>query len=177
VAFIKAVSPAVAIYMAGIGNPYGHPAPQTIANLQSVGAQVYGTDKDGTITITIDANGYKIGTSKAPVRAPPTTTMVANNPSAALSLEIVSVTSPAPTGSAATLTAKTLPGTACTITVYYKSGPSKAQGLAPKSADSSGTVSWTWNIGRSTTPGSWRIVVTASLNGQTVTQETHFTVQ
>jgi micrococcal nuclease len=79
-------------------------------------------------------------------------------PPAALSLEIVSVTSPTAPGSTATLTAKTLPGAACTITVYYKSGPSKAQGLVPKNADSNGMVSWNWNVGSKTTPGSWRIV-------------------
>jgi hypothetical protein len=77
-AFLKAASPAVAVYSAGLGNTYGHPAPQTITNLQSVGARILGTDKDGTITITIDANGYKINTSKIAARAPPTPTVVAN---------------------------------------------------------------------------------------------------
>ena len=42
---------------------------------------------------------------------------------------------------------------ACKIIVMYKSGPSKAQGLGPTSADASGVASWTWTIGPSTTLG------------------------
>jgi beta-lactamase superfamily II metal-dependent hydrolase len=59
VAFLKAVSPAVAVYSAGLGKSHGHPAPQTIANLQNVGARILGTDKDGTITLRIDATGER----------------------------------------------------------------------------------------------------------------------
>jgi micrococcal nuclease len=103
--------------------------------------------------------------------APPPTTP------AKLTLEIVSVTSPVSPGANATLVAKTAPGAQCSITVYYKSGPSTAQGLYSKTADSSGTVSWTWKVGTRTTPGSWRIVVNASLGDQTASQSTYFTVQ
>jgi beta-lactamase superfamily II metal-dependent hydrolase len=93
-----------------------------------------------------------------------------------LFLEIVSVTSPVGKGYTATLQAKTLPGASCTIAVYYKSGISTASGLYPKEADSNGNVAWSWKVGTRTTPGSWRIVVTASLNGKTVSQTTYFTV-
>ena len=93
-----------------------------------------------------------------------------------LMLQIISVTSPVAQGSNATLVANTSPGANCDITVYYKSGPSTASGLSPKISDSHGTVSWTWKVGANTTPGSWRIVVSVTLNGQTVTQETSFTV-
>jgi competence protein ComEC len=177
VAFLKAVSPAVAVYSAGLGNSYGHPATQTIANLQNVGAQIYGTDKDGTITVSIDANGYKINTSKIAARAPPTPTAGVIVAPGILSLEIVSVTNPVDAGSFATLQARTLPGADCDIAVYYKSGASVAQGLNPKNAGSDGMVSWTWKVGSRTSSGSWRIVVMASLNGQSITQETHFTVK
>jgi hypothetical protein len=85
----------------------------------------------------------------------------------------VSVTSPVSKGSYASLTAKTSPNASCSITVYYKSGPSKASGLEPKTADANGMVSWTWKVGASTTSGAWRIVV--NCNG--VTKETTFTVQ
>jgi len=93
-----------------------------------------------------------------------------------LFLEIVSVTSPIGKGNTATLRAKTIPGADCTITVYYKSGPSSASGLYSKKADSGGSVSWSWKVGTRTTSGSWRIVVTASLDGDTVSQTTNFTV-
>jgi len=93
-----------------------------------------------------------------------------------IELEIVSRTSPVSPGVYATLEARAPPGALCTIAVYYKSGRSTAQGLYSKQADSNGDVSWTWKVGTRTTPGNWRIVVTATYEGQTVSQETYFTV-
>ncbi len=93
-----------------------------------------------------------------------------------LFLEVVTVTTPIGKGYTATLKAETLPGAYCTIVVYYKSGPSTAAGLYPKEADSEGNVSWSWKVGTRTTPGSWRIVVKATLDGETVSQTTYFTV-
>jgi beta-lactamase superfamily II metal-dependent hydrolase len=174
-AFLNAVKPEVALYSAGINNSYHHPAHQTIAALNAVCAVVYGTDKDGAIIVSIDQNGYKIETQKdgndaQPVVPLPTNTQSAPAPGA---LEIVSITSPIPAGGNASLTAKTTPGASCSITVYYKSGPSKAQGLEPKTADGNGAVAWSWKVGIKTTPGAWKIVVTC--NG--LSQEIPFTVQ
>jgi hypothetical protein len=87
------------------------------------------------------------------------------------------LTSPIAPGQRETLTIQTTPGADCTIIVYYKSGPSKAQGLDPKKAAADGTVSWSWKVGTSTTPGTWKIVVTATFDGQTVSQEIPFVVQ
>ena len=97
-------------------------------------------------------------------------------PTDGLSLEIVSVTSPISPGAYATLKARAPPGAQCSSTVYYKSGPSTAQGLYAKQADMNGGVSWTWKVGTRTTPGSWRIVITATYGGKTVSQKTYFTV-
>jgi hypothetical protein len=94
-----------------------------------------------------------------------------------LPLEIVSVTSQVSPGAYATLKASAPPGAQCSIAVYYKSGRSTAQGLYPKQADSNGDVSWTWKVGTRTTPGSWLIVVTATYEGKTTSQETYFTVK
>jgi hypothetical protein len=91
-------------------------------------------------------------------------------------LNIISVTSPVNAGSDATLVAQTTPGAFCTITVYYKSGASTAQGLGLKTADSTGRVSWTWRVGTNTTPGDWLIVVKATYGGETVSEEIYFTV-
>jgi len=74
-------------------------------------------------------------------------------------------TSPAPRSSDATVGVSTTPNAACTIAVHYKSGISKAAGLGPKNADSSGAASWTWTIGPSTTTGSWPVTVTCKSNG------------
>jgi hypothetical protein len=91
-------------------------------------------------------------------------------------LEIEYVTSPVSPGHNATLNVSTNPGARCEITVYYKSGPSQAQGLDPKTADSSGHVSWTWKVGTRTTPGEWKIVVDSTYEGKTVTRSVYFIV-
>lgn len=120
-------------------------------------------------------------TSTSPVTHTSTTILapIPTSPSkspATLSLDINSVTSPVRPGARATLSAKTAPGASCFITVYYKSGPSAAQGLGTMTADANGNVSWTWTVGARTTPGEWLIVVKASQDGQSVTKQTTFKV-
>jgi competence protein ComEC len=175
-AFLNAVQPKIALYSAGINNSYGHPAPQTIAALSAVGATIYGTDKNGTISIMVDLKGYTINTMQGAVSVVPIlpiNTEAVSPSTGSGALEIASVSSPVSQGANATLDAKTSPNASCAITVYYKSGPSKASGLGPKTADAGGLVSWTWKVGARTTLGSWRIEVTC--NG--VTKETTFMVQ
>jgi len=46
----------------------------------------------------------------------------------------------------------------CSITILYKSGPSRASGVHPTRAVK-GYVSWTWMVGSNTTGGSWPIYV------------------
>ena len=53
-AFLDAVRPRVAAVSAGAGNPYGHPAPATIGRLRERRAQVFRTDLDGTVDVTLD---------------------------------------------------------------------------------------------------------------------------
>jgi len=105
-----------------------------------------------------------------------TTSSTVASTGAAFPLQVVSVTSPVAPGSNATLTILTEPNAQCTITVNYKSGPSSASGLGAKTADSQGNVSWTWNVGKSTTAGTWQIVVTATYQGNTVTSTANFMV-
>lgn len=78
-----------------------------------------------------------------------------------LFIEIISVTSPVSRGYYATLEAKTIPNILCEINVYYKSGKSEAFGLYPHDSDDEGYISWTWKVGTRTTPGRWKITVTA----------------
>ena len=54
--FIKAVSPDIAVISVGEGNSYGHPHADTLAILNEVGANIYRTDKQGTIVVTADQN-------------------------------------------------------------------------------------------------------------------------
>ncbi len=92
-------------------------------------------------------------------------------------VKLVSLTSPASPGNEAKITVTTAPNANCQITVLYKSGPSKAQGLVPKLADNQGRVSWTWRVGTRTTPGSWPINVTCSSGGLKGTLKTSFVVR
>lgn len=48
---IHRVAPRLALISCGAGNPYGHPAPRTIAALRAQGARVLRTDTDGAIAI------------------------------------------------------------------------------------------------------------------------------
>ena len=52
-AFLTATRPAVAVISAGAGNPYGHPAPATVARLKAAGARVFRTDDDGSVTVDL----------------------------------------------------------------------------------------------------------------------------
>lgn len=84
---------------------------------------------------------------------------------AALPVALVQLSSPVAPFTDATIQVKTVPGTACAIAVLYKSGPSRAKGLDPRTADRSGFVSWRWRVGSNTTPGQWPVVVTCERDG------------
>lgn len=111
----------------------------------------------------------------APTGPKPTPEPVAR--STGLRVTIVSLTSPVARGSTASLSASTVPGAACTITVTYKSGPSRAAGLVPKTASSTGRVSWSWTVGTRTTPGAWPATVVCASGGATASSTKSFVVQ
>ena len=58
--FLAAVQPRVAVVSVGAGNPYGHPAPATIARLRATGAAVYRTDLDGSVEISTDGRDLEV---------------------------------------------------------------------------------------------------------------------
>jgi len=62
--FLTVTSPEVAVYMAGVDNSYGHPHDETIAALNAIGAQIYGTDVNGTIIVTTDGETYLVNTER-----------------------------------------------------------------------------------------------------------------
>lgn len=70
-AFIAKVYPSVAIYTAEIGNIHGFPHQKTIDTLNEVGADIYGTDVNGTITVKTDGKTYEILPEKGGPRANP----------------------------------------------------------------------------------------------------------
>lgn len=181
--FLAAVQPEVAIYSAGAGNSYGHPRPETLAALAEAGAKTYGTDVNGTVIVTSNGTEYAVTTTgEAAPRAPPQQTILA--PEAPLTattgapaITVASLTSPISPGANARLSVHANPGALCAITVHYKSGPSEAAGLGPQTAGSDGLATWQWKVGTRTTPGVWRIVVTATLNGETGQVEIPFEVR
>jgi hypothetical protein len=89
---------------------------------------------------------------------------------ASAGVRLVSVTSPINHGGYGTLTVSVSPAKTCSITVYYKSGPSSAAGLYPKRGS---RISWTWKVGTRTTPGRWPINVSCGSAG---TLQTSFVV-
>jgi micrococcal nuclease len=92
--------------------------------------------------------------ASAAFAAPASTTMA----------RLISVTSPAARNSYATLAARVVPASRCTIAVLYKSGPSHAQGLNPR-RPVNGRVFWTWKVGGNTTIGRWPIRVNCGSAG------------
>jgi competence protein ComEC len=59
--FLAAVSPAVAVISAGVGNSYGHPHRSTLDHLAALpGMRVFRTDRDGSVEIATDGVRYWI---------------------------------------------------------------------------------------------------------------------
>ncbi len=62
--FLAAVSPAIVVYQAGADNPYGHPHSEAIDRVRTITeAEVFGTDRHGTIVITTDGHDYTVRTT------------------------------------------------------------------------------------------------------------------
>ena len=62
--FTRALSPAISVISVGVGNSYGHPAPETIQSLTRLGSRVLRTDLDGAIAIRANRQRFRIRTSK-----------------------------------------------------------------------------------------------------------------
>ncbi|MPY63171.1 MBL fold metallo-hydrolase [Streptomyces spongiae] len=57
---IRAVAPRLALISVGADNPYGHPAPSTLAALRAGGATVLRTDEDGAIAVAGEAGELRV---------------------------------------------------------------------------------------------------------------------
>jgi competence protein ComEC len=58
-AFLARVRPLHAAVSCGARNPYGHPAPATLARLAAAGAIVDRTDREGALWYELDASGVR----------------------------------------------------------------------------------------------------------------------
>ncbi len=59
-AWLRAVQPQLGIISAGAGNTYGHPHPEVIAALNTLGIQYIRTDEHGTISVTSDGAQLRV---------------------------------------------------------------------------------------------------------------------
>jgi competence protein ComEC len=57
---LRAVAPRVALISCGADNPYGHPAPSTVAALRAGGAVVLRTDRDGALAVMGSGGGLRV---------------------------------------------------------------------------------------------------------------------
>ncbi|RAJ29523.1 competence protein ComEC [Kitasatospora sp. SolWspMP-SS2h] len=64
---MAALRPRLALISCGAGNPYGHPAPQTVAGLKALGATVVRTDSSGDIAVLGDSRDLAVATHPHPV--------------------------------------------------------------------------------------------------------------
>lgn len=66
----------------------------------------------------------------------------------------------------ATVNARSVPGTECTITYQHPSGVfSNSKGLGTKTVDALGNVSWTWHLSKTTEPGTGMVRVDCGAQG------------
>ncbi|MGW5278338.1 ComEC/Rec2 family competence protein [Streptomyces collinus] len=65
---IRLAAPRVALISCGADNPYGHPAPATVAALRAGGATVLRTDRDGALAVGGDGRGGGSGEAAREVR-------------------------------------------------------------------------------------------------------------
>lgn len=72
-AFLDAPGATVAIVSAGLGNPYGHPAPATLVALGERGMRTFRTDRDGDVAVTAATRGVRVTGRRGPGTPPPTT--------------------------------------------------------------------------------------------------------
>ena len=61
--FLKKVKPQAVVIPVGRNN-FGHPALETLEHLQSIGAKIYRTDRDGAVIFRTDGNNMKVETGK-----------------------------------------------------------------------------------------------------------------
>jgi competence protein ComEC len=60
--FVTRLAPTIAVFSAGRGNAFGHPAPEVLARYQAVGAEIFRTDRDGAVEVVSDGHTLDIRT-------------------------------------------------------------------------------------------------------------------
>jgi competence protein ComEC len=63
-ALLDATHAQIALISCGDDNPYGHPHREVLQRLSSRDIQVYRTDRQGTIEVTLDGSQYWVDTTR-----------------------------------------------------------------------------------------------------------------
>lgn len=58
--FLRAVRPKVAVLSVGRNNPFGHPAPETLAALQALNVTIWRTDEQGGLLVRTDGRQWRL---------------------------------------------------------------------------------------------------------------------
>lgn len=58
--FVERVNPDIVVISSGKNNEYGHPHKSTLKYLNNIGAEIYRTDKDKTVTVTSDGENITV---------------------------------------------------------------------------------------------------------------------
>jgi competence protein ComEC len=61
---LAAVAPSIAIYSAGVDNRYGHPHDEVVARIVAAGIALYGTARNGTVTVVTDGVTFDVRTQR-----------------------------------------------------------------------------------------------------------------
>jgi beta-lactamase superfamily II metal-dependent hydrolase len=62
--FLSRFQPRVAVISVGEDNGYGHPTPQTLRRLRTVGAEVFRADENGDVIVTLNDNELEVAVSE-----------------------------------------------------------------------------------------------------------------
>lgn len=84
---------------------------------------------------------------------------------ARVGVSVQSITAASP-GSNASVTIRTLRDSKCTISVEYNGVKSTDSGLAPKTADEWGMVTWSWSVEPTVPEGKWPVKMLCERNKQ-----------
>ena len=147
-------------------------------------------DDDSTATTLLvvrSAEAAPTGSAKPAASTPkPTpTAKPAKSPAAAteppgakpLSVKVTKRTPSVLRNQTASVSIRTVKGARCDITVFYNSGPSTAKGLDPKTANSSGDVTWKWKVGGNTAKGTYDISIDCQKGDTDGSVDTSFQVK
>ena len=101
-----------------------------------------------------------VSATTVPITGKPTEGSATDKPTAAITpIVFTNYTNEVQAGEVATVTIQGKPLTLYEIDVIYSSGSSAADGLEPKQSDENGNVTWEWEVGSKTTPGTHTIIV------------------